>query len=68
MLARSLFSTIYTPATRQNHKGEPGLFSFYLRRGWLDRRLLKGVATVEVEATDTAGNCTVAAAKLSIAV
>ena len=30
MLPRSEFSSVYTPATRQNHKGEPGCFSFYL--------------------------------------
>ena len=34
MLARSEFGRVYTPATRQNHKGEPGCFSFYLARGF----------------------------------
>jgi hypothetical protein len=67
MLSRSLFSTIYTPATRQNHKGEPGLFSFFLRRGWNDVSLLR-TATIEVKAADTAGNCTVVAAQLSVGV
>ena len=32
------FGQVYTPTTLQNHKGEPGCFSFYLARDWHPRR------------------------------
>jgi len=63
MLSQSRFSQIYTPATRQNHKGEPGCFSFYLARGWDSTKAHR----VEVEASDTAGNSTVVAMLVGIA-
>ncbi len=52
MLPRSSFLKIFTAATRQNHKGERGCFSFYLERSW------KGLGRhrIDVEASDTAGN------------
>ena len=56
MLPASRFASVYTSATRQNHKGIAGRFSFYLVRGAEAQRLLTGGAPIEVEATDIAGN------------
>jgi hypothetical protein len=56
MLPKSAYGTVYAPGTRQNHKGEPGSFRFYLARSWR----LSGVHRIDVEASDTAGNRTVA--------
>jgi len=64
MLPQSEFGRIYTPATLQNHKGEPGCFSFYLARNWH----ATGTYTVYVEASDMSGNRTVAAAEFTIEV
>ena len=58
MLPRGEFASIYTPATRQNHKGEPGCFSFYLARGCRFRAAQR----IEVEVSDMAGNRTVSSA------
>lgn len=58
MLPNDRYGQVYTPATRQNHKGKPGRFSFYL-----DRSLHEAPArplSVEVEVADTAGNTTLA--------
>jgi murein DD-endopeptidase MepM/ murein hydrolase activator NlpD len=55
MLPQGDFGRVYTQATRQNHKGEPGCFSFYLERGCDPGRPQQ----IEVEVTDTAGNRTV---------
>jgi len=58
MLPASQFDQIYTPETRQNHKGIPGRYCFYLARG-PQARALANAAGIQVEATDTAGNRTV---------
>ncbi len=68
MLPHTDFQRVYTPETRQNHKGEPGCFSFYLQRGWSGSDLAGGTVTVQVEASDTAGNSTVSSVQLSSAV
>jgi hypothetical protein len=60
MLPKSAYGTIYTPRTRQNHKGKPGSFEFYLARRWS----LSGLHRIDVEASDTAGNRTVVATHL----
>jgi hypothetical protein len=65
MLDRRLFATIYTPATRQNHKGEPGNFSFHFHWSVSGRQLAAAALTIEVAASDTAGNCTIVAAQIS---
>jgi hypothetical protein len=67
MLPRSDFRRIYTPATRQNHRGEPGRFSFYLRRGWSGRNLVSDTIIVQVEARDSAGNSTLASEQFTLA-
>lgn len=50
MLPASEFTHVYTPATVQNHIGRPGQLWFYLARSW------NRGATIEVRASDTAGN------------
>lgn len=50
MLPASEFTHVYTPATAQNHIGRPGQLWFYLARSW------NRSATIEVRASDTAGN------------
>jgi hypothetical protein len=50
MLPASEFTRVYTPATVQNHIGRPGQLWFYLARSW------NRGATIEVRASDTAGN------------
>ena len=65
MLDRRLFATIYTAATRQNHKGEPGNFSFHFHWSLSGRKLAAADLTIEVEASDTAGNCTIVAVQVS---
>jgi Peptidase family M23 len=62
MLPKSAYGTVYAPGTRQNHKGEPGAFRFYLSRGWN----LLGTHRIDVEASDTAGNRTVASALVGV--
>jgi hypothetical protein len=57
------YAQVYSPATRQNHQGEPGRFSFYLDRQLHDRDARP--FTVEVEVADTAGNTTVAQVQLT---
>jgi hypothetical protein len=52
MRPRPDFTVVYTPSTRQNHKGEPGTFSYYLERGWSSR----GPVRLQIEVRDTAGN------------
>jgi hypothetical protein len=62
MLPRSAFGTVYTPATRQNHKGEPGRFSFYLARNWR----ATGVRRIDLQAADVSGNSSVATVALGL--
>ena len=61
MLPKSEFGQVYTPTTLQNHKGEPGCFSFYLARNWHPT----GSYTVYVEASDMSGNRTVASVQFT---
>jgi Peptidase family M23 len=62
MLPKSIYGTVYTPGTRQNHKGEPGSFRFYLARSWK----LLGTHRIDVAASDTVGNRTVASALVGV--
>lgn len=57
MLPRSRYASVYAPQTRQNHEGEAGVFRFYVGRGW---KPAEGSFRVEVAASDTRGNRTVA--------
>ena len=60
MLTSAAFDKVYTPETRQNHKGEPGVFSFYLARTWS----ASTATTVQVAVSDTAGNLAVYTARV----
>jgi Peptidase family M23 len=66
MLPASRFDDVYAPATRQNHKGVPGRFSFYLARGERARTLARNAPAIEVEARDTTGNRTVSLQALNV--
>jgi murein DD-endopeptidase MepM/ murein hydrolase activator NlpD len=55
MRPRPGFSQVFTPKTRQNHKGKPGCFSYYLQRSWK----ATGAVTIEIAVSDSAGNGTV---------
>jgi hypothetical protein len=50
------FGDIYAPGTRQNHPNEPGLFRFWLARGFDTRAHPDGNYLLEVEAADVRGN------------
>jgi Peptidase family M23 len=50
------FDAVYAPDTRQNHPNTPGLFHFWLKRGFDTSRHPDGAYMVEVEASDTRGN------------
>ena len=65
MLPRSKFSSIYTPATRQNHEGEPGCFSFYLVHDLIRRLSANGSATVEIRVSDITGNASLYLVRVS---
>lgn len=53
MLDAKTFGTVYTAATRQNHKAEPGRFCFCLAHTW---HPASGRYRIEVRAWDTGGN------------
>jgi hypothetical protein len=55
MLSQKQFPQIYAPGTRQNHRGEPGRFRFFLVKHW-SPALEDGVYALQVRATDTRGN------------
>jgi len=50
------FGDVYAPGTRQNHPNEPGLFRFWLARGFDTRSHPDGNYLLEVEAADVRGN------------
>ncbi len=50
------FGDVYAPGTRQNHPNQPGLFRFWLARGFDTREHPDGNYLVEVEAADVRGN------------
>jgi hypothetical protein len=54
-LRQERFHEIYAPGTRQNHRGRPGRFRFYLAKDW-SPALADGEYDLEVRATDTRGN------------
>jgi hypothetical protein len=66
LMPGSAFSRIYSPATRQNHRGEPGLFCFNLARGLDTRALADGDYRLQVAASDTRANRTIASVDLRI--
>jgi hypothetical protein len=50
------FGAVYAPDTTQNHPSTPGLFHFWLKRGFDTRRYPDGQYVLEVEASDVRGN------------
>jgi hypothetical protein len=50
------FSRVYAPGTRQNKKGKPGLYRFFLAHTWTTSLLPDGPYRIEVEASDQRGN------------
>jgi hypothetical protein len=56
LIPKERFRSVYAPGTRQNHANAPGLYRFWLARGWDTRRRPDGVYELEVEASDVAGN------------
>ena len=53
MLDQAQFQTVYTPQTQQNHKGQAGVFCFYLTQSW---KPSDGRYQIEVQASDTRDN------------
>jgi hypothetical protein len=50
------FDDVYAPGTRQDHPNQPGLFRFWLARGFDTRRYRDGDYRLDVEAADVRGN------------
>ncbi len=50
------FGDVYAPGTRQNHPNAPGLFRFWLARGYDTRLHPDGNYLLEVEVADVRGN------------
>jgi hypothetical protein len=50
------FDAVYALDTRQNHPNTPGLFHFWLKRGFDTSRHPDGAYMLEVEASDVRGN------------
>jgi Peptidase family M23 len=50
------FGAVYAPDTTQNHPNEPGLFHFWLKRGFDTTRFPDGEYVLEAEASDVRGN------------
>jgi hypothetical protein len=50
------FGNVYAPGTLQNHAGKPGVFRFWLARGFDTRPHPDGHYALEVEAADVRGN------------
>ena len=50
------FGAVYAPDTTQNNPNAPGLFHFWLSRGFDTSRYPDGSYVLEVEASDVRGN------------
>lgn len=50
------FGSVYAPDTTENRPNIPGLFHFWLKRGFDTRRYPDGAYVLEVEASDVRGN------------
>jgi hypothetical protein len=61
------FWGVYAPSTRQNHKGEAGLYCFYLARAWRPASVRDGSYRLQIAATDTRGNRAVATTTFTVA-
>jgi Peptidase family M23 len=67
LIERELFPAVYAPGTRQNKPNKPGLYRFYVARGWTTSLLRNGLYRLQVEAFDQTGNKAVAALPFTIA-
>ena len=67
LIERELFPAVYAPGTRQNKPGKPGLYRFYIARGWTTSLLRNGLYRLQVEASDQTGNKATAALPFTIA-
>jgi hypothetical protein len=56
LIQQSHFDLVYADGTRQNHPNAPGLFRFWLARGWDTRPHRDGYYRLDVEAADIRGN------------
>jgi hypothetical protein len=56
MLPAARFDHVYAPGTRQNKAGKPGLYRFYVARGFDSRAFENGGYRLDVEASDLQGN------------
>jgi len=56
LLPQAAFRRIYAPGTRQNRRGNPGLYRFFLAHTWSTTLLEDGPYRLEVEAFDLRGN------------
>lgn len=56
LLPQSDFARVYAPGTTQNRAGKPALYRFYLAHTWSTSTLPDGAYSLEVEASDLAGN------------
>jgi hypothetical protein len=61
------FDEVYAPGTRQNHPNEPGLFRFWLARGFDTRPHPDGNYLLEVQAADVRGNSSLGRLALTFA-
>jgi hypothetical protein len=50
------FATLYAPDTTQNNPNAPGVFHFWLKRGFDTSRYANGDYLLEVEVSDVRGN------------
>jgi hypothetical protein len=64
MLDRSRFNSVYAAPTAQNHKGKAGIYCFYVTHEW---KPADGTYRIQVAASDTRGNRTVARLDLRVA-
>jgi hypothetical protein len=54
------FAAVYAPDTTQNNPNLPGIYHFWLERGFDTRRYADGRYVLQVEASDVRGNPNVA--------
>jgi hypothetical protein len=61
------FASVYAPDTTQNNPNQPGIFHFWLRRGFDTSRFPNGACRLEVEASDVRGNSSSSSLALTLA-
>jgi hypothetical protein len=61
-----LFTKIYAPGSRQNHPRKPGVYRYYLARGWKTTQHPDGEYRLDVAASDIEGNRAVAHLRLVV--